>query len=156
MHATLSAPERVSPEEGGPLFCSSARSQNKGRLPAAPVRRGVDGIGAMAGLVTLSSSWLWTAMIIIIIIMLPSYYHHVSNNEWSITVGGDSFACMPSLVCRGRVTLSSCLHDRCSSSSSCYQSSHSINAMPDRCCIFVFLPLQWGAGSMALMLWLDW
>jgi hypothetical protein len=28
-------------------------------------------------------------------------------------VGGDSFACMPSLVCRGRVTLSSSLHDRC-------------------------------------------
>jgi hypothetical protein len=28
-------------------------------------------------------------------------------------VGGDSFACVPSLVCRGRVTLSSCLHDRC-------------------------------------------
>jgi hypothetical protein len=36
-----------------------------------------------------------------------------SCQYWSITVGGDSFACMPSLVCRGRVTLSSCLHDRC-------------------------------------------
>jgi hypothetical protein len=34
-------------------------------------------------------------------------------HQWSVTVGGDSFACMPSLVCSGRVTLSSCLHDRC-------------------------------------------
>jgi hypothetical protein len=28
--------------------------------------------------------------------------------QWSITVGGDSFVCVPSLVCRGRVALLAC------------------------------------------------
>jgi hypothetical protein len=41
-----------------------------------------------------SRSWLWTAM---------NYMSSVS-----VTVGGDSFACVPSLVCRGRVTLPAC------------------------------------------------
>jgi hypothetical protein len=41
-----------------------------------------------------SRSWLWTAM---------NYMSSVS-----VTVGGASFVCVPSLVCRGRVTLLTC------------------------------------------------
>jgi hypothetical protein len=46
-------------------------------------------------LVTLLSSWFWTAMF------------YVSG--WRIAVDGDSFACMPSFACRGRVRLLTCL-----------------------------------------------
>jgi hypothetical protein len=41
------------------------------------------------------SSWFWTVIFYV--------------SEWRIAVGGDSFACMPSLACRGRVRLLTCL-----------------------------------------------
>jgi hypothetical protein len=40
----------------------------------------------------------------------------VALQQWSVTRGGDSFACMPSLACKGRVTLLACFaqyHVRC-------------------------------------------